>query len=685
MLKLKKSSLTRVLLCLGLSSSLSAFAKSSDLDERFFENYSFAVKAEKQSNTLQAVKLYKNAHEINKRDLGSLLKLGLLHFNSEAEGDIKKTSLELAAQYFEKAVKLKSADTLANTMLAKTYQELGDKDSAIKYFAKACNLEPDNILLKANLGSLYFEKKDFKSAIEIFNKVILDYPDNLSARSYLGASLQSTDNYLAAIEQYNYVLNFKPDQYSIVKNLADSWLALKQYSKAREYYEKAIVLDPNVPDVYADIAFVSRQEKDYGTAVDNYRKALELKTDENWKKALAYTLWDGSNVEDAIKVFDEIEDYKISAYLYQGLGDKGNAIASYKKAIEKDAQDHKSRYNLARLYHEGNDLVNAKLNYEKLLEQRPNDIEVLFLLATLRQEQGDVDIAVDSYEKLLEKQLAVDSKKESSSNSQLIKNNVHYNLGVAYKANQNLEKAEENFEQLLDEDAKDTGFTKTKDVYKQLSFIKIALSKDGEAEKLINDWLREDPTSIEARNLYADFLVHLDKERKAVEQLRLASVLDKTITTRLKLAHLLHSQNNLYDALAEYQNVLQKEPQNLNALLGAANNFKSLGFTNEAIGMYKRTLESHPDDVLANFNFGLLMQEKEKYTEAQKYYEKVLELDPDFIQTYYVLGLVYWNQDNKEKAEELWQEFKAKSADEALKQEIEKILSEASKTEILPG
>lgn len=653
-------------------------AEKPDQNLEIFTKYAQAVKEEKKGNSLQAVKLYKSAFDVNRKDFSSLIKLGLLHLNNDAEGELRKAGLNKAVEYLSKAVALKPDDAMVNMLLGKAYQELGSAGEAVKYIGKASTLEPENVLLKENLGTIFFEQKDFKKSIEIFNKIILAYPDNLKARSYLGAALQATDNYLAAIEQYNYVLNYKPDEYSVVKNLGDCWLALGQYKKAKESYLKTKDLDPNVPNIYADIAYVSKQEKDYDTAISNYRKALELKNNEEWKKALAYTLWSGGRVEEAITVFDEIKDYSISGFLYQSLNKETEAIASYEKAVAADPKDHRSRFNLARIYHDKGSLDKAKLSYEKLLEQKPGDKEVLFLLASLRHEQGDVDVAMDYYNELLT-QYNLETK-PLDEDSRLIKANVYYNLGLAYKSQQEFGKAEEHFEKLINNETSPK-FDKKKDVFKELSFIKIALNKNIEAEKLINEWLKEDPTSIDARNLYADYLVHLSKDRQAIEQLRLASVLDTSSKTRLKLANLLHSQNNLYEALAEYQTILQQDPQNLNALLGAANNFKSLGFTDEAVGMYKETIKQHPDDVLANYNYGLLMQEAKDLQKAKEHYEKVLAVNPKFMQTYYVLGLVYWDLGEKQKAQEIWNIFMAGSSDENLKAQIKHIIQNGTKND----
>jgi len=96
--------------------------------------------------------------------------------------------------------------------------------------------------------------------------------------------------------------------------------------------------------------------------------------------------------------------------------------------------------------------------------------------------------------------------------------------------------------------------------------------------------LKKEPTNIEARNIYADLLVsHFDNAREAVEQLKLAAVLDKTTDSRLKLAGLLRKEKHYYDSLAEYQLVLDQEPTNFNALSGFADNYRLLGFKDEAV------------------------------------------------------------------------------------------------------
>jgi len=628
--------------------------------------YSEGVKQEKLGNLKQAVLSYTNALNIESRDADTLIKLGLMYLHSDAtEAQLRQESIKKAIEYLNKADSVRRGDAMVNMLLGQANQSLGNYQDSMTYYQRAITAEPENTLLKLDLGVLHYEAHNYKQAIELLSKVVMAYPENLRARGYLGAALQATGNYIAAIEQYNYVLEFEKNHFSVVKNLGDSWLALEQLDKAKENYIQARDLDPKVANTYADLAYVAIKEKDYATAVEYYKQALKLKDDENWRKALAYSLWANNSLEEAVTKFEALGEHNIVAYLYQVLGNNDKAIASYNLAIAKDPKDLKSSYNLARLYHDTQQQAKASEQYRKILEYKPNDTEVMFLLAVAQQELGNNDQAIKYYDELL-----VDT---SASYNAELRTKTLFNTAVAYRSMNNLSKAEEYFEKVLGSDSK---FEKANDVYKELSFIKIALNKSGEAEKIIGDWLRESPTSVEARNLYADYLIHKSKEQQAIEQLRLASALDKGTETRLKLANLLHSQNSLYEALAEYQAILKKEPDNITALLGAANNFKALGLRQEAKDIYKRTLVKYPDDLLANYNYGLILQEEKKYNEALSYYSKVEKINPGFSENYYVIGLCHWDLGDKDSATVAWKKFLLGSSDEVLRHEIMKRLAE---------
>jgi tetratricopeptide (TPR) repeat protein len=96
--------------------------------------------------------------------------------------------------------------------------------------------------------------------------------------------------------------------------------------------------------------------------------------------------------------------------------------------------------------------------------------------------------------------------------------------------------------------------------------------------------------------------------------------------------------------------------------------------------MYRETLKHYPDDVLANYNFGLLMQEAKDLQTAKVHYEKVIALNPNFVQAYYVLGLVNWDLGDKQKARQYWDTFMQTSTDESTKAQIKQIIEAGDKS-----
>ncbi len=667
-MKIKSTILPSLLFALAIS----ATSVKADLTDEHSRYYNLAVRQEKKLDYIGAKKNFQKALALKDKDIGTLVKISSLLINDyTVDSENREYNLKEAIGYLTKANTLTPGDALIKLLLAKSYQDLGDYDQAIEFYQRAMTLEPNNTLLKLNLGLLYYEVREFGKSIELLNKVILAYPDNLRARSYLGASLQATENYLAAIEQYNYVLNYEKANFSIIKNIGDCWLALEQLDRAKISYKQAQLVDPNVPDLYADIAFIDQKQKNYPESIENYKKALELKDTKLWRKSMAYTLWANDDLELAVSEFKDVEEYNIAGYINQLLGKDEAAIAEYAKAVSEDPKDLKSRFNLGRLYHGSKKYKAAKEQYLNIIEQKPNDAETLYLLGVAEQETGAVTEAINYYEEIQSKHLDSDNDAISDELKLALRKNIYFNLGLAHKVMQDLEKSELNFEKALDEK-----FSPAADVYRELITVKMLQAKEDDARTVLMSWLKQDPTNVSARNLYADLLVSMEKERDAIEQLRLASVLDQTTQTRLKLANLLHSQNNLYDALAEYQIILKQDNKNLNAILGAANNYRSLGLRTEALNLYKKAVSENPDDMLVNYNYGLLLQEMGKLPQALDQYLKVQAINPDFSENYYALGLCYWDLKEKDKAVKVWDMFMTMSSDSDLKREVSKLMSE---------
>jgi tetratricopeptide (TPR) repeat protein len=661
------SKLTKTILAITLTLNFIP-AYSLEPAEIFAAYYKQAVQAEKKGDSAEAIRMFAKAYEYDKNDAGLMQKLALIYLNNPpARMDDEEAGMKSLA-VLNKAQSLEPNNAFIYTLKGQAYERLNRPEESLEAYEAAVEIEPNNTLLKYNLALANFKTKNFKKAIENFNKVIFSYPDHLKARSYLGAALQSTDNYLSALEQYNYVTQYEPNNYTLYKNMGDCWLALGQFEKAEEYFKKAQQIDPKVPNIYADLAFVNSKTQHYDQAIENYSNAIKLKNEPVWHKALAKTFYLKKDYSKAIEAYEYVNDYKMAGFIYQTQGQREKAIANYEKVLKDTPEDTKTLFNLGKLYYAEKRFKESKEIYEKFIKLKPDDSEALFMLAITEQELGNTDAAILHYSELL------DDKKLNED----FKNDVRFNLAMAYQKGGDLKKSEDKLQQILDnKQAED--FEKLENLYENLLAVKVNLNKTKEAEKLVEKLLKKHPANLKLRKIYANLLLMKGDNRYAIEQLRFAKTLDDNTTTKLKLAHVLYEEELYYDALHEYQEILKKEPEDIQALLGIANTYKAMNLFVEAQEYYQKAIEFHPKDYLANYNYGLLLKDQNQNQKAKEYFEKVLELKPDFYENYYVLGFVYWDLKQKTKARELWDKFLTSSKDEKLKEEIQKVLgSQAS-------
>jgi len=71
----------------------------------------------------------------------------------------------------------------------------------------------------------------------------------------------------------------------------------------------------------------------------------------------------------------------------------------------------------------------------------------------------------------------------------------------------------------------------------------------------------------------------------------------------------------------------------------------------QAIEEYKNVLQSDPQNVTSLKGIAFLYMQQKKFNEAREYYKKALEADPNDPETYYSVGVIDWSQAYKDAAE----------------------------------
>ena len=148
-----------------------------------------------------------------------------------------------------------------------------------------------------------------------------------------------------------------------------------------------------------------------------------------------------------------------------------------------------------------------------------------------------------------------------------------------------------------------------------------------------------------------------------------------TIKKEIQLAFQHHQAGELQQAETIYRQILQKQPNNIDALylLGLMANqiknynvaikllqktleidnsnslsyinlgyaFKGLGKLDEAVVCYQRALVLNPNSIEAHNNLGNVLSDLGKLDEAVKCYQRVLILNPNYVQTHNNLGIIF--------------------------------------------
>jgi len=93
------------------------------------------------------------------------------------------------------------------------------------------------------------------------------------------------------------------------------------------------------------------------------------------------------------------------------------------------------------------------------------------------------------------------------------------------------------------------------------------------------------------------------------------------------------------EALALYTKILRRDPSDLGALINKGLLCQDLGDLDEAERLYSIALEHHPDDLSALINLGNLAYKRDDFLDACSYYGQIVKLDPRSATGWYNMAL----------------------------------------------
>jgi Flp pilus assembly protein TadD len=167
------------------------------------------------------------------------------------------------------------------------------------------------------------------------------------------------------------------------------------------------------------------------------------------------------------------------------------------------------------------------------------------------------------------------------------------------------------------------------------------------------------PGSAEAHLLLGQAYFRAQRKDEASQQFMAGFSLDPKAVLPLEtkdvdellLAGNAHSSlDQLGEALAVYQAVLQLNPQKAAAHTNIGVVYYQAGRFDDAIAELKKALEIEPDDAETYYMLGATYVQQQKLDDAEKAFNQAIELKPDLAAAYTGLGNVYLVRKNTDKA-----------------------------------
>ena len=310
-------------------------------------------------------------------------------------------------------------------------------------------------------------------------------------------------------------------------------------------------------------------------------------------------------------------------FVYHAHGLLGAAATCYRNASALAPQDFRWPHSLGALEKERGRLEEAKAALQRTLELVPGDLPALIYLGDIEISLGNTEAAAQLADKALKisetspavLDLAGRVLKLQERHADAIKHfefalaqvpeasRLHYEVGMAYRALGDLDKAREHLGQ--------SG--------------KIGVKPPDQLLDMIDDQRTgERLLLLEGRRAFNAG----DHAAAAVAFQRAVDAEPESLRARVNLASALAYSGSVPRAIEELQYVLENEPQHQEALFNLGAIYRASGNSAQAIELLQKALEIEPDDEGARYELGLAYRGLDELETALRHLESVAQSRP---------------------------------------------------------
>ncbi len=174
----------------------------------------------------------------------------------------------------------------------------------------------------------------------------------------------------------------------------------------------------------------------------------------------------------------------------------------------------------------------------------------------------------------------------------------------------------------------------------KLSEFQLILKQNSESLKTVNEILKINANESEAYFMMGRNFYDMDDAPRAIGSFQKAVRIDADLLEAWVYLGELFDKKDDKDAIRYYDNALEIDSTNLDALSGKATYFHQRGELEEAIAIYQKTNRMHPQYSNAYYQAGLAFLEKDSINTAYKQFDLATKMEPTNVMAYFYRGAV---------------------------------------------
>lgn len=214
-----------------------------------------AIKMKMAGNAGEALRYFEQCIRLNPQSDASYYQMAQILFSA---GDVIT-----GRKYLLKAIENAPLNKWYPVMMAGTYYQTGNLDSAIYFYEKAVKISPEKEDVQLTLGKLYSENKEYDRAAKIFDELDRKYGINESSTLAAVKNYMESNKYQEAYSKIIKLIESNPEEILYSGMLAEIYRGLGETEKAAEVYTRLLEKSPDNPGTLLSLSSFLLQEKNY--------------------------------------------------------------------------------------------------------------------------------------------------------------------------------------------------------------------------------------------------------------------------------------------------------------------------------------------------------------------------------------------------------------------------------------